>query len=246
MAMGANQDFDGARMFARIAHELAAQTDLRSTGERVVTLAKALTGADSVAKWALSPQGVVSLRAATDPVAAEQFGELIAEVREGMAWECLRSRSTVLLRDIRTDKRWPAYREGVLKSAEPFLSAVGYSLDVRGQSLGALVLASHQPDYFTDDLVELGAIFAEHAAISLEAAVSEEKAENLQQALASNRRIGMAIGVLLNAYHCTEDQAFDMLRAVSQHQHHKLRDVAEDVILTGALPQLPARTLQAG
>ncbi|MCW2523015.1 MAG: response regulator receiver and domain protein [Frankiales bacterium] len=244
--MGANEDFDGARMFARIARELAEQTDLQSTGERVVTLAKTLIGCDSVAKWALSRQGTITLRAATDPVLAEVYGEIIAETKEGPAWECLRGRSTVLMRDLRMERRWPRWREAAMKSAAPYLSAVGYSLDVRGESMGALVLASHKPDYFSDDLVEMGAIFAEHAAISLAAATSDEKGDNLQVALASNRRIGISIGILMSSYRCTEEQAFDMLRAVSQSHHHKLREVAEDVILTGALPELPARLVQAG
>jgi GAF domain-containing protein len=244
--MGANEDFDGARMFARIARDLAEQPDVRSTGERVVTLAKSLTGCDSAAKWALTQQGGVVPRAATDPVVAEHFGKVIADTREGLAWECLRGRCTVLLRDLREDRRWPAWREAGLQSAEPFLSAVGYSLDIRGQSMGALVLASHEADFFTEDIVQVGAVFAEHAAISLEAATAGEQAMNLQQALATNRRIGIAIGVLLATYRCTEEQAFDMLRAVSQHQHEKLRDVAEEVVLTGALPPIPARPISVG
>lgn len=244
--MGANEGFDGARMFARIAHELAEQTDLRSTGERVVTLAKTLIGCDSAAKWALNQQGMISLRAATDPALAEVYGDIIAETNEGIAWECLRGRATVLMRDLRSERRWPAWREAAMRSAEPYLSAVGYSLDVRGRSLGALILASYESDYFTDDLLDLGAIFAEHAAISLEAATAEEKGGNLEAALASNRRIGMSIGILMTAYRCTEDQAFAMLRAVSQHHHNKLRDVAEEVILTGTLPELPTRAVRAG
>ncbi|MCW2522799.1 MAG: hypothetical protein JWO63_1134, partial [Frankiales bacterium] len=157
--MGAEQDFDVAQMFARIARDLAEQADLRSTGERVVTLAKSLTGCDSAFKWGLSRQGGVVPRAATDPAVAEHFGKVIAETSEGLAWECLRGRCTVLMRDLREDRRWPAWREAVLQSAEPFLSAVGYSLDIRGQSMGALVLASHQADYFSDDIVQVGAVF---------------------------------------------------------------------------------------
>jgi AmiR/NasT family two-component response regulator len=47
----------------------------------------------------------------------------------------------------------------------------------------------------------------------------------------------------MGAYVCTEEHAFDLLRTASQRQHHKLRDVAEEVILTGALPELPVRKL---
>jgi PAS domain S-box-containing protein len=65
---------------------------------------------------------------------------------------------------------------------------------------------------------------------------AEEKAEHMQKALSSNRTIGTAIGVLMALHHVTSDQAFDMLREESQRSNVKLRDVAESVVFTGALP----------
>jgi len=47
--------------------------------------------------------------------------------------------------------------------------------------------------------------------------------------------------VLMASYTITEHQAFDLLRTVSQRTHRKLRDVAGDVALTGALPDFPSR-----
>jgi hypothetical protein len=75
----------------------------------------------------------------------------------------------------------------------------------------------------------------------LEVAVAAErdKAANLQIALASNREIGQAIGILMSAYKLTSQQGFDLLRTVSQHTHRKLRDVATDVCDTGTL-EMPA------
>jgi curved DNA-binding protein CbpA len=46
----------------------------------------------------------------------------------------------------------------------------------------------------------------------------------------SNRRIGMAMGIVMNQRHVTDTQAFDILRGTSQNTNRKLRDVAEDVI----------------
>ncbi len=63
-----------------------------------------------------------------------------------------------------------------------------------------------------------------------------EKVRNLELALESNRRIGMAIGVLMARQLLTEDAAFDALRAASQSLTMKLREVAEQVLLTGAVP----------
>jgi AmiR/NasT family two-component response regulator len=64
----------------------------------------------------------------------------------------------------------------------------------------------------------------------------ETKIAHLEIALRTNRRIGIAIGIVMSRYSQTEDQAFDSLRMISQHRNRKLRDVADDVIYTGALP----------
>ncbi len=58
-------------------------------------------------------------------------------------------------------------------------------------------------------------------------------AEELQRALVSNRRIGMAMGILMERHRLTEEQAFDRLRDLSQRSNVKLRDVAEQLIYTG-------------
>ncbi len=67
--------------------------------------------------------------------------------------------------------------------------------------------------------------------------VAAEQVTHLELALTSARRIGAAIGILM-ARHCiTDEQAFGLLRVLSQRSHRKLRDIAEDVVLTGVLPE---------
>ena len=65
---------------------------------------------------------------------------------------------------------------------------------------------------------------------------AEGKAANLGRALASNRRIGIAIGVLITRELVTAEEAFDRLRETSQRLNRKLYDVADEVVLTGMLP----------
>jgi AmiR/NasT family two-component response regulator len=71
-------------------------------------------------------------------------------------------------------------------------------------------------------------------------ATAEAKIANLQCALESSRIIGAAIGVLMTQHHVTYEGGFELLRAASQSLHRKLRDVAADVVYTGAL-ELPTR-----
>ena len=64
---------------------------------------------------------------------------------------------------------------------------------------------------------------------------AECKAVNLERALASNRRIGIAIGILMCQRQITDDQAFAVLKAHSQRDNVKVRELAEVVIFTGTL-----------
>ena len=65
---------------------------------------------------------------------------------------------------------------------------------------------------------------------------AEDRAANLQRALSSNRHIGTALGIIMATQKVTADQAFASLREASQSANRKLRDVADDVVFTGALP----------
>ena len=67
------------------------------------------------------------------------------------------------------------------------------------------------------------------------AEAAEHRADNLERALTSNRRIGMAIGILLERLHVTEEQAFELLREESMRQNVRLAQVAEQVVYTGTL-----------
>ena len=58
----------------------------------------------------------------------------------------------------------------------------------------------------------------------------------LREALVSNRRIGMAMGILMRDRDVDEHEAFAALRRISQNSNRKLRDVAEDVIYQRRTP----------
>ena len=82
-------------------------------------------------------------------------------------------------------------------------------------------------------------MLASHAAIALTAAREHEHVAQLEDALRSNREIGMAAGVLMVRHGVTEDEAFAMLRRTSQYLNVKLREIAAQVVETGRLPTRP-------
>ena len=64
---------------------------------------------------------------------------------------------------------------------------------------------------------------------------------NLQAGLASNRQVATALGILMASHKITEPDAFAMLRLASQRAHRKMREIADEVVLTGALEEPAAR-----
>jgi AmiR/NasT family two-component response regulator len=56
-------------------------------------------------------------------------------------------------------------------------------------------------------------------------------------ALDTNREIAMAIGIIMNNRKLDQTRAFDLLRAVSQHHHTKLRELAASIVSTGEIPE---------
>lgn len=63
--------------------------------------------------------------------------------------------------------------------------------------------------------------------------------ENLRFALTTNRTIAAATGILMALQHMTYDAAFEALLRCSQGTNRKVREVAAEVVETGALPHLP-------
>jgi AmiR/NasT family two-component response regulator len=60
-----------------------------------------------------------------------------------------------------------------------------------------------------------------------------EKVEGLEEALLSRDVIGQAKGILMERLHITDEQAFEELRASSQKQNRKVRDIAVELAETG-------------
>ena len=57
-----------------------------------------------------------------------------------------------------------------------------------------------------------------------------EQVAQLKAALASSRRIAMAMGIVVRQLDVDEDEALDVLRKISQASNRKLRDVAEEIV----------------
>lgn len=85
---------------------------------------------------------------------------------------------------------------------------------------------SHDPD-------ASGQAATEHSQADVQTLT--QRVADLEKAVQSNRRIGMAMGILMAHRGLDEASAFHCLVQASQHQNRKLAAIAEDVIYIGHL-----------
>lgn len=138
-------------------------------------------------------------------------------------------------RDLRTDDRWPVYGKRVSEELG-LRSMLSYRMLLQTKDVVAgLNLYAEQPDSFTDREALIGLLMATHGAQAASAALNRRRADELEQALRSNRRIGMAMGIIMARHQVTDHQAFDLLRIASQNTNRKLADIAREVVDTGTL-----------
>ncbi len=111
--------------------------------------------------------------------------------------------------------------------------------DRTGEEVGLLVLGlnPYRPDegLFREFLT----LVRQQAEMVLEAAAADARAAHLEVALASNRTVATAIGIVMAREHLTAQAAFARLRQVSNELNRRVVDLADQVVLTGALPTSP-------
>ncbi len=172
--------------------------------------------------------------AASDRVAAE-IDELQYAARQGPCLDAIASGRPVVVRDLAEDPRWPNLNRRAVGTAS--VRATASMPIVAPGFVGSLNLYAESPGAFCGDQQPAVMSAAAVARLTIIAVTHRNKARNLAIALDSNRRIGVAIGILMSHRRCTYDQAFAAMVAASQQGHRKLHDLAEEVIHTGALPQ---------
>jgi len=156
---------------------------------------------------------------------------------------CLETLDTGAVRDVPDlagETRWPEYRERALELGVH--SSLSIPLTSGERHLGGLNLYGSRPGNFAGVVRQHAEIFAVQAATALllvlRSADQAEQSVQLEQALSSRTVIDQAIGILMAQQQCTAEEAFALLRAHSQNNNRKLRDVAADLItrVSGGAP----------
>jgi GAF domain-containing protein len=176
--------------------------------------------------------------AAYDGQMALDADELQYERGYGPCVDAGRSGQMFLVDDMRTEQRWPDYAQNVLACG--VLSSLSVPLPYQGATIGALNIYARQPKVFDDSDIEFAQEVAAWVAVAVgnaeAAARTSDDLTQLRTVMLSRALIEQAKGILMERHKITEDEAFTMLTRSSQQTNTKLRDVAAELVRTGALP----------
>ncbi|WP_250444053.1 GAF and ANTAR domain-containing protein [Actinotalea sp. C106] len=217
--------------------DLALDTaDVQEFLDRLVLLtAEALNGRVSAGITLARERREVTV--ATSDDRTSRYDELQYGLNEGPCLTALRAGTEVLVVDLASEGRFPAYRAHVLPLG--LRSCLAVPLGGHDRATGALNMYSEEPGTFDAATIAVARRFAGEAARALRLAVrlaqQAELTEQLETALRSRAVIDQAIGVIMAQSRCGPEAAFEVLRTASQHRNAKLRDLAAEIVTAVAL-----------
>jgi GAF domain-containing protein len=231
-------DVDFNRVLAEAVREMAEERSIVGTLDRVVqTCVDAVEHCD-MAGISILEDGEIRTVAASDET-LRLIDQLQFELGEGPCFDALRAEERVVANDLDQDERWTTWGPAMV-SRVGMRSVLSFRLATRRDALGALTLYAAPAGAFDHEDVSEGEVLAAHTSVVLAASLKEEQ---LQRALESRTVIGQATGRLMERFGLDADQAFGVMRRVSQDHNIKLHVLARHLAETGVLldPWVPAK-----
>ncbi|MFD2083517.1 GAF domain-containing protein [Actinopolymorpha cephalotaxi] len=229
------QGFEGERLalgFAHLMEELWAADSEQSTLLSVVKAAAAsVPGAVAAGVSMRRARGRIDTAAATARFVTE-VDKAQYELREGPCVASVDDSLVNLANDLANDPHWPRFGPAAVSLG--VAAMLSFRLSARSEVIGSLNLYANRPFAFTGQSRAVGGIFAAHASVAIAAA---RRAETLTEALKTRTEISEAVGIVMERHHLTSQEAFEVLRRISQHRNVKLREVAHRIIYTGEVPR---------
>ena len=221
---------EAVQMLADFAAGMAEAPSLEDALQRALELAIDIVPGCEQAGISVQRSRIVETPASVGPL-AKACDRLQEQLGRGPCVTALRDADVVRIDDILTDGRWPDFAEGAaqLGLRSMFACRLATTRDV----LGALNLYSTEPGAFDSGSENLALGYATHVGLALSAL---DKEKNLRKAMESREVIGQAMGILMERHRVMASQAFDLMVHVSQRSNVKLREIAEELVRTGRLP----------
>jgi GAF domain-containing protein len=224
-----------AEAFRALAQFLVSECSIRETLQRIsdVTVV-ALPCAHTVGLTMLDERGKVSTAVFTD-VEAVEVDAAQYETGRGPCLDAWRTRKIVRIDDMAAavDGVYAKFAASCLEHG--ILSTLSLPLAVGDQGVGAMNLYAHRTDGFSAEDESLGTdLAAAMSAVLSNAAAywqTYELGVNLNEAMQSRAFIEQAKGMLMSqSATLNADGAFAMLRAASQRENIKVRDIAQRIL----------------
>ncbi|WP_026531987.1 GAF and ANTAR domain-containing protein [Arthrobacter sp. H41] len=151
---------------------------------------------------------------------------------EGPSLQAIRTGTTTVVTDARTDPRWPQYFAAVRDQG--YHSMLGVPL-LRGEDGGVSVnLYAREPGAFTPSVIDRVETYAAEIALTLQLALRlaahERASTHLKAAMESRTNIDIAVGIVVAQNRCTPEEAIEILQRASNGQNIKLRALAEQLV----------------
>lgn len=232
--MRSESDLAGlAISLAGMARDLLAQESVQDTLDRICVHAVELVDGCEDAGILLLHDGKQVETAAATSDRVVRSDEAQGRLGEGPCFDALDNREAInrIANMEAAVERWPRY--AVEARELGFGSMIGFLLYTDEHHLGALNIYCREPNSFTEHSELVGWLLASHAAVALSAA---RTAAQLNTAIATRQAIGEALGIIMERYKLVEDDAFQLLRKVSQDRNIKVRELADTVVHSGDLP----------
>lgn len=216
-----------AEQMALLARDLLAQESVQATLDEIVAAAvKLVAGCDAAGILAVRKGRAVTLAACGDLV--HESDRLQAELGEGPCFDLASQQDGErIYRVADMTLPQPTWQRYAARAREIGVgSMTGVLLYTDKDDFGALNLYARRPGAFSKDIETAGWLLASHAAVALAGA---RTIDQLEHAMQTRHAIGEAMGILRERHQLSEDDAFNVLRRISQHHNIKLRDVAQRV-----------------
>ncbi|MCF6525239.1 GAF and ANTAR domain-containing protein [Streptomyces sp. JJ36] len=222
-----------ATRMAEMARVLLVQESVQDTLDQIARHAVVLVpGCEYAGVLTVEGRRKVRTLSATDDL-VRRSDAAQEEAGEGPCFDAARRPHQIYRIDDMTSRvrRWPRYAPHARELG--IGSMMGFLLFTEDDNLGALDLYSTKPQQFTDQSEQTAWILASHAAVAFSSARSHAQ---LATALESRHDIGEALGIIMERYKVSEDEAFAVLKKSSQDHNVKLREIARRVSETGRIP----------
>lgn len=150
----------------------------------------------------------------------------------GPCMDASQAGEVLIIEDFHQETRWPDYIARAVQTGGR--SSLSIPMPIQSSVLAALNLYSLQPDAFGEEDVVAGKGIAALGAVTVTQLALQESAEltaaQLQEAMSSRAVIEQAKGIIMASTRCDPERAFELLRAQSQTENRKLREIAQALV----------------